>query len=548
MNSLDRAVVFIPAFRKNARFQDDLLRKLYGVSLVQRVIDKAQLLGCKKDSIHLLTDAEEIALIGKRNNLRVFCRETLELENADVVGEFREYLTAAEQHRTISVLLSPYAPLLATEIVQEAGKAFLKSEFQVLKPVRVVKRTLFDNESYTLASSLRGNRNETHRIESRAFILLRPGELLQPCDARLSVLPWDVGDDAFEIETLKDWWVSEKLLQRKRIVFRVIGNSRVGMGHVYRTLALAHELHDHEILFVTDTQNQVAVEAIVKRDYWLGVYRPKEVVNKIICLQPDMVINDVLNTNKKDIQKIKNTGSAVISFEDLGTGARCTDLTINEIYDTPRFTEEHVLWGRKYFFLRNEFQTARPHRFKKKVDSVMLAFGGTDQHDLARKIFLAIWPLCKELGIFVHVVVGPGYRGYERLAREIEGNDQASLTRGSEVISDIMEQARVAITSNGRTVYELAHMNIPAIVIAQHEREVTHAFASEQNGFISLGIYQAGKTEQQVVEKLKHLALDTSYRQQLFSRMSSCRFTKNKETVVNMIRELLAHSTGSSWN
>ena len=41
-------------------------------------------------------------------------------------------------------------------------------------------------------------------------------------------------------------------MQKKRIVFRVIGNKRVGMGHVYRSLSLAHELHEHEIFFVID--------------------------------------------------------------------------------------------------------------------------------------------------------------------------------------------------------------------------------------------------------------------------------------------------------
>jgi spore coat polysaccharide biosynthesis predicted glycosyltransferase SpsG/CMP-N-acetylneuraminic acid synthetase len=545
MNFLERAVIFIPAFRKYAMFENDILRKLSGVSLLQRVIDKAILLGSSREAIHLLTDTEEIALIGKRSNVGVFCRPILGWEHAGVDQQFREYLDTAEKDTDFSVLLSPYAPLLAIGTVEAAARAFLQTNLQVLKPVLITKHRFFDDDA-TLATSVFSNKEEVHRIESRAFTLLRSGELLRDRNSKVSVLPWDAGDDAFEIETLQDWWVSEKLLQRKRIVFRVIGNRQVGMGHVYRALALAHELYDHEVIFVTDTENKVAVEAIVKRDYRLGIYAPNETVNEIIRLKPDMVINDVLDTNKRDIQKIKNTGSMAVSFEDLGSGARCSDLTINEIYDMPRFEANHVLWGQDYFFLRDEFQNAHPQRFKNRVDSVMLAFGGTDQHDLARKVFHAIRPLCEDLGIFVHIVTGPGYVGYDRLAREIKGSDLVSATRGSEVISSIMEQAQVAITSNGRTVYEFAHMNVPAIVIAQHEREVTHSFASEHNGFLSLGIYQTGKTEQEVIEGFRRLVLDTSYRKQLFKRMSSHQFTKNKETVVNMIRALLNNSAGNS--
>ena len=44
-----------------------------------------------------------------------------------------------------------------------------------------------------------------------------------------------------------------------------------------------------------------------------------------------------------------------------------------------------------------------------------------------------------------------------------------------------MEQSQLAIVSNGRTLYELAHMNIPAIVLSQHKRESTHSFAYEEN-------------------------------------------------------------------
>jgi spore coat polysaccharide biosynthesis predicted glycosyltransferase SpsG len=538
MNVLSCAAVFVPAFRKNARKQDDLLRKLAGISLIQRAIDRARLLGCDSRSIHILTDTEEIALIGKRNEICVFFRPTLCLEDAFIEDEFREYVAAAEEDCTISVLLSPYAPLLGAEVVQAAAIELLQTEFQVLKPVRLEKGILFDNEKLPPVADRFEDIDKVRRIESGAFMLLRPGELLRSHDHLTTVLPWESGDDLFEINTLKDWWVGEKLLQRKRIVFRVIGDKQVGMGHVYRALALAHELYDHEILFVTDTLNKVAVEAIVKKDYWLGIFEPHEVVGEIVQLRPDMVINDVLDTNRKDIKIIKDAGSLIVSFEDLGSGAQYTDLTINEIYDMPRFKAEHVVWGHEYFFLRDEFQSARPHRFREKVEGVMLAFGGTDQHDLARYIYRAIEVLCIELKIFIHIVTGPGYAGYDRLSREIKGNDSVSISHGSEVISGIMEQVQVAITSNGRTVYEFAHMNIPAIVIAQHEREVTHAFASEQNGFIPLGIYQSGTTEQQARDQLKRLILDNTLRQRLFKKMNSCRFTNNKEIVVNMIRGL----------
>ena len=63
-------------------------------------------------------------------------------------------------------------------------------------------------------------------------------------------------------------------------------------------------------------------------------------------------------------------------------------------------------------------------------------------------------------------------------------------------MSRMMEGVDLAICSAGRTVYELAHMHIPSIVLAQHEREARHTFARADHGFAYMGImrkFNAGR-------------------------------------------------------
>jgi spore coat polysaccharide biosynthesis predicted glycosyltransferase SpsG len=539
MSVFARTVVLVPAFNNSSGFEDSVVRKLAGVPLVQRVIDKAQYFGVPKHNIHLLTNTEEIALFSKRNNVGVYLEQALSWEHAYASKDLVRYIFRAEGDNAVTLLLSPYAPLLTHRTVSSAVDAFLSNDHQVLKPARVEKRTLFGKNAHTLKESIFRQQGKVHRIESRAFMLLTPGLLSTGVDKELPILSFDVAEDAQEISSQRDWWVCEKLLQRKRIVFRVIGNNSVGMGHIYRTLTLAHELVDHEVLFVTDINNSVAVETIQKQGFWVGVYSPSQVTNDILKLQPQLVINDVLDTEKRDVVKLKNAGISVVSFEDLGSGARHTDLTINEIHDKPLFTDSHIFWGHRYFFIRDEFQTARPHRFKASVDCIMLTFGGTDQHDLSSSVYHTIKSFCKEFGIFIHIVTGPGYRRYQRLANDIKGEDGVSLTHASGVISNIMEQAQLAITSNGRTVYEFSHMNIPSIVIAQHEREITHTFATEDNGFLPLGLYKKDQTESVAFSALEKLVGDNEYRHLLFRRMTTFRFGQNKQRVVKKILRIL---------
>ena len=326
-----------------------------------------------------------------------------------------------------------------------------------------------------------------------------------------------------------------RALSRRRVIFRVAGNDQVGMGHIYRALSLAQELAEHEVLFVVDTDSNLAADELARYDYWVGQYSPDKIIEKVLNLEPDLVINDVLDTSEQEILILKDTGIRVVNFEDLGSGAVCADLTINELYDVPKFEGNNVLWGRDYFFVRDEFLSAHPNKFYDTVSDVLLTFGGTDQHDLSRKIYRSIRSLCESQSINIHIVTGPGYRNYGELAAEVTGDDFVSLTHATGVISSIMEKVQLAITSNGRTVYELAHMNIPSIVISQHDRECTHAFAREENGVTPLDLYEENVTERKAIEEFEKLVFDVERRLKLYDKIKTISFSGNKRKVISII-------------
>ena len=322
-----------------------------------------------------------------------------------------------------------------------------------------------------------------------------------------------------------------------RVVFRVVGNNVVGMGHIYRSLSLAHGMANQDILFVCDVDSEPVVKKLVGSAYWLGVYDTANIADKIISLNPDLIVNDVLNTEKNYIDYLKKEEIVVVNFEDLGTGASVADLTVNELYDYPILSGTNILWGYEYFFVREEFEKARPNKFRDSVSEVILTFGGTDQHDLSRIVYERIKEICKKYQVFVRIVTGPGYRGFTHLEKMVSQTSGVSLTHATGVISSIMESADIAITSNGRTVYELAHMNIPGIVIPQHEREETHSFAREQNGFVKMEPYVEGMSLESVPKLLEKLIINSQFRYTLFSRLEKFCFLENKQRLLDKIFE-----------
>ena len=539
---MNRTVVLISALQKNSAFQDDLLRKLAGKSLLERSVEKARLFGVANSDIHVYTDSETVGLSAERIGVNVYFDPGLSTAARVAQEKFHEYVRPSLGTAEWLLRLSPYAPLLtaltiikAQEIIKRSGNPVALGEHSTYsRPVQ--------DGTMVLANEFFDQQLENTKIRSGAFTLIQLEAIGWKLDQTLSVSFVEVGEDAFEVNSYQDWWVCEKLLQRKRFVFRVVGSEEVGMGHIYRALSIAHEITDHEVIFVADSQNKMAVNELARYEYRLEIFDPECIVNGILALKPDVVINDILDTSLEDVLPLQELGSVVVNFEDLGEGAQVANLTINELYDTPQYDRSNTYWGSQYFFVRDEFSSAIPCEYKEEVEALLLTFGGVDQRDLTSRILFTVLDVCRSRNIHIYVVTGPGYAPYQDLSEKIKNLDDVTLTHATGVISEIMEKVSLAITSNGRTVYEMAHMNIPAIVIPQHEREKTHAFASKDNGFIALEPYKEKVTEKEVLKTLTHLLNSTEYRKELYNKTLVHRFDKNKQRVIKLIDQLMHQS------
>ena len=319
----------------------------------------------------------------------------------------------------------------------------------------------------------------------------------------------------------------------------MIGSHDVGMGHIYRTMSVADEFKEHEVFFLSDHGSDLAISYYSGMPGWLGAFSESEIVAQIVSCKPDLVILDSLDTDESEIVPLRERGFMVVSFEDLGSGSTHTTLTINELFDVPELEGENYRWGKEFFFVRDEFLVVSPREKPKKIENVLLTFGGVDQHNLSQKVLLQIRNFCSERGIQVHIVTGPGYREGESLSGIVNESTGVHLTHATGVISRIMAEADLAISSNGRTVYELAHMNVPGIVIDQHAREGTHHFASPENGFINIGLYNPGETESSALRVLSGLVTDIRKYGELYDRTKRHKFTKAKSRTIRELKSLL---------
>lgn len=537
----DRCIV-IPAIKKNAVIPDQLVKKLAGVTLIERALNIAKACARGQDII-VLTDSEEIGLICDRNGARHVLNRSLRFHTWDIVAEMRELLLALAVEYCNCLVLRASCPLLTWVDLEAAYKHFCATNADILLTVKSVHQRLWKTSQNLLESILADAGTSPapeYVVETRALLVLKLDIFARQSGARLRVMPWFLKDRGLEILDYQDWWICERLLERRHVVFVVAGHPAIGLGHVYRALMLAHEITAHQITFVCTRESDLAAESIASRDYHVLRQGNEPLWQTVLNQRPDLVINDFLNTDAAYMSHLAGS-CRLVNFEDEGSGARLANLVINALYDHcgdyPR-----VRCGPAYFCLRDEFLHARRNLLRGQARVLLITFGGTDQRNMSLRTLNIVAPICLAYGIAIRIVTGPGYAHGEILEKRLAqlGNPLITFTAATNIMSRMMEGADLAICSAGRTVYELAHMRVPGIVLATHEREARHTFARPRNGFVFAGLMDAITDLR--LRNLFLAMLKQKRRAWYFERQNRLSFAGNKERVVGLMLDQLENS------
>lgn len=535
-----RRCIVIPAIKKNAVIPDQLVKRLAGVTLIQRAIDTARGVVPAQDVI-VVTDSQEISLICERNGVRFHYNAGLRFTSLDIISEMKSILRELGGDYGHIIVYRASCPLLTWVDIDDAYRRFAEDEADCLVTVKSVRHRIWEVRQGRLEAFLSEDESELV-VESKALIILK-SEALEGGNIRRTV-PYFLNDRAMEINGYQDWWLCERLLTRRRVVFVVAGYPAIGMGHVFRSLMLAHEISNHKVFFICTRESELAASNIAARDYKTTIQKG-ELWEDVLALGPDLVINDMLDTSREYMERLKAAHIPVVNFEDEGPGSVLADQVVNALYEVPETLEKgadpaRFLYGHRYFCLRDEFLQAEQNVFRAEPHCVLITFGGTDLPDYTRRTLDVVEPLCRARGVAVRVVTGPGYAHRDELVRHIAaiGNPLVRFEYATNIMSRMMEGVDLAVCSAGRTVYELAHMRIPSIVLAQHEREARHTFARADHGFVYMGVMRHFNAER-LRKVFTQLIDEPERRRRLHQRQARIHFEQNKAKVVGGILKLL---------
>ena len=148
----------------------------------------------------------------------------------------------------------------------------------------------------------------------------------------------------------------------------------------------------------------------------------------------------------------------------------------------------------------------------------------------------------------LHIISKPEYTDYEfvvvlgRAKANVEELMKYNKYENIEVLynvsnmPELMSGCDIAITSRGRTGFELALLGIPTIAMSQNKREEKHGFVSNENGFTYIGL---DPTDEIIESNLQmYLKMSKASRKRFQDMLLSHDLRGGRKRVMNLINSL----------
>jgi len=323
----------------------------------------------------------------------------------------------------------------------------------------------------------------------------------------------------------------------RRVMFRCDGGSipEIGTGHVMRCLLLADRLwktNEFEVAFLMKDYD--GVKYVLDEGY--KVYKIplkknelEETLKAIRDFSPEIFVVDRLDTEENYMRKVKATGVVLITLDDLGSGQKYADITINAIRDFGVSLYE----GPDYIVLPEMVykDIGTPRACKK----LFVSFGGYDHLNLTLKTIKALENLNKKIEIVA--AVGNVYKHKNELNAFLKKAKRSfKVYFQPKNFSELLDRADIAIVSGGATLFEAMARGVPSVTICQYEHQLKTAKMYERSGAtICLGMWDS-VNEDTIKEKINDLIKNRALRKSLLENGMLLIDGLGLERVFNLVR------------
>lgn len=257
------------------------------------------------------------------------------------------------------------------------------------------------------------------------------------------------------------------------VTIRADGSSEIGFGHLFRTSAVAEELHrqGHRVTYATTTPESVAsVCPNTEIDELPSRTEAKPLIQSL-SHDTDILLIDSYVVDEDYQQAVRDEVPVILISDDTRYPV-CADLVINGNLYAPSleydFIGEEPTWclGPEYLLLRQSIatQAANNPPWRRQPEQAIITMGGSDPTERTPEVIKAF----NEFDLNVDAIIGPGFSGDQereirRTAEEVSAN--VYPIRDPDDLPRRMFEADFAVSTASTTTYELLALGTPIISV-----------------------------------------------------------------------------------
>jgi spore coat polysaccharide biosynthesis predicted glycosyltransferase SpsG/CMP-N-acetylneuraminic acid synthetase len=286
---------------------------------------------------------------------------------------------------------------------------------------------------------------------------------------------------ALTVHDIYDFWLAERLENMPRVLFRVDGGGEMGMGHVYRSLAAAEALvklrPTADICFLMRADRPEGTQYVSGKGYQVRVL-PGDDASALPAIRdysPNLIVNDLPSINDAYLRSLAKLGASTVNFvdslADIENPEEVAAVIIAALADEQVELDDYYA-GPAFAILREAFQR-RSAEIAARGRRVVLSFGGSDPQNLTLKALAALSPLALSVSdLSVTAVLGPAFSHRAELDELLERLPyRPRILSHVEHMADILVDADLVLCSGGMTVFEIAALGRPGVVLCQNAKE-----------------------------------------------------------------------------
>jgi UDP-2,4-diacetamido-2,4,6-trideoxy-beta-L-altropyranose hydrolase len=264
-------------------------------------------------------------------------------------------------------------------------------------------------------------------------------------------------------------------MHKSRVVFKADGNKDIGLGHIYRCIALAQILKsEFELAFLSENSDTEVLN-LLKETFYIIEYN--ETNNSTEYLSAILRIDDIIvfdgYSNNYDVQlKFKSYVKTLVSVDDLANTKFISEIIFNhgDISVLPDYNISSVTKiysGLNFLILRKEFLDKPLYR-KQSVNrngGILISFGSSDPYGITPKILAILNSL--NLNFEINILTGLK-SSYDSMIELIDKYPKCKIKihyslNANEIIC-LLKNISFAITTASTTALEICCCNIPLLI------------------------------------------------------------------------------------